>query len=553
MLNFLIGATFTIFSYLLILHAVRCKKAHSLWKNRGIETPTPRLLFFGNLLDLFWGDRKQLDRRWREEFGKVYGLYYGTQPHLVVGDPEIVQQICIKDFEVFVNNDALDISSTNRTLGYTVLVLKDDHWRRVRNIMSPTFTSGKIKRMFAALNECADDLIRQVEVEIGKDAIESTLNAKDLASLYTMDAICSCCYGLKLKKPVGVKSLKESCLRDDFIRDGLKAFQISLSGFIAQALFPSWFCQMLDLTPFPNKYTDPIAQKVECIIAKRRSLPLKERPNDYLQSLIDAQLDSQWEDADSCDSKAQYSQIPDFTHHDDEELHSIEWLEKVKAIKSEQGSPIKLTDQEMFSQAVLLILAGLETTGTLLCNAFYALAHHAQYQEELYQAVRAIYRKSRDFDFDYDTLIGCPKLDSFISEVNRIMPLTPDLTRVASRDYHVHKLKLTIPRGTVINIAAAQIMNDPDYWEEPEKFKPERFMPENRHKLIPCTYLSFGAGPRHCLGMRFALTEAKLAIAKLLINFKFEPAPNTSFPPEIAQKGPVFKLANPLVKITRRI
>ncbi|UXI22220.1 MAP kinase-activated protein kinase [Sarcoptes scabiei] len=72
-----------------------------------------------------------------------------------------------------------------------------------------------------------------------------------------------------------------------------------------------------------------------------------------------------------------------------------------------------------------------------------------------------------------------------------------------------------------IYIPIYAVHHDPEYYPDPERYDPERFMPENRHKLVPYTYLPFGGGPRNCIGMRFALAEAKLALANLLINFRF--------------------------------
>jgi cytochrome P450 len=124
--------------------------------------------------------------------------------------------------------------------------------------------------------------------------------------------------------------------------------------------------------------------------------------------------------------------------------------------------------------------------------------------------------------------------------------------RGANVDYYLESHGLLIPKGTKLIFTLKTIMNDEDYWPEPQVFNPDRFMPENRHKIVPHSYCPFGIGPRHCLGMRFSLTETKIAMAKLLMEFKFEPAPNTKYPPEPKASFGLGGIKRPDVKVVRR-
>jgi len=82
----------------------------------------------------------------------------------------------------------------------------------------------------------------------------------------------------------------------------------------------------------------------------------------------------------------------------------------------------------------------------------------------------------------------------------------------------------------IVNLDIQSIHRNPEYYPEPEKWNPERFTPENRDKLTPYTYLPFGIGPRNCVGMRFALMEAKTAVVHLVNKFKFVTTKNTQIP-----------------------
>ncbi len=86
---------------------------------------------------------------------------------------------------------------------------------------------------------------------------------------------------------------------------------------------------------------------------------------------------------------------------------------------------------------------------------------------------------------------------------------------------------LTLFKRQTVEIPVYAIHNLEQYFPNAEKFIPERFLPENRHQIVPYTYLPFGAGPRNCIGMRFALTKAKLGLASIVQKYRFFRSPRT--------------------------
>ena len=68
---------------------------------------------------------------------------------------------------------------------------------------------------------------------------------------------------------------------------------------------------------------------------------------------------------------------------------------------------------------------------------------------------------------------------------------------------------------------------NPDFFPEPDEFRPERFLKENQDDVIPYTFRAFSGGPRICLGQRFAMVEMKICIAKILKKFRIEKCEDT--------------------------
>ena len=103
-----------------------------------------------------------------------------------------------------------------------------------------------------------------------------------------------------------------------------------------------------------------------------------------------------------------------------------------------------------------------------------------------------------------------------------------------------------------MNILVYVIHHNEEYYPSPEKFKPERFLPENRDQIKPFTYLPFGSGPRNCVGMRFALLEAKLALAKIITKYKFVKSKSTQVPLTFLPNRAILTPKSIIVGVERR-
>lgn len=105
-------------------------------------------------------------------------------------------------------------------------------------------------------------------------------------------------------------------------------------------------------------------------------------------------------------------------------------------------------------------------------------------------------------------------------ETIRKYPALPILNRECTEDYPIPNSKLTIRKGTAIIISLLGQLRDENYFPEPDRFIPERFLDENQ-KYNSAAYIPFGDGPRFCIGARFGKLAARSGIVKLLHSFKF--------------------------------
>ena len=127
----------------------------------------------------------------------------------------------------------------------------------------------------------------------------------------------------------------------------------------------------------------------------------------------------------------------------------------------------------------------------------------------------------------FETIINeIPYLDAVLKETLRKYPVLPRLERrLSADDYDLGGVQLE--RDTLVEISTVAVHYDEKNYENPLKYDPERFMPENKKNLNPYAYLPFGIGPRNCVGMRFAYQEAKICLAALSQKFLFKACDKT--------------------------
>ncbi|PVD38386.1 hypothetical protein C0Q70_01000 [Pomacea canaliculata] len=172
-----------------------------------------------------------------------------------------------------------------------------------------------------------------------------------------------------------------------------------------------------------------------------------------------------------------------------------------------------LSRTEVVAQAVAFFVVGYETTASTLQFMAYLLALHPEVQEKV---VREIKEQLGDEIPTHEGVTKLKYLDSVIHETLRMYPPGGSADRVASEEVTIKGI--TIPKGAAVMIPITNVMKDPEYFPEPDKFKPERFY---EGSVDPISFLAFGYGPRLCIGMRLSLLEMKMAMVHVLRRVKF--------------------------------
>jgi cytochrome P450 len=185
-----------------------------------------------------------------------------------------------------------------------------------------------------------------------------------------------------------------------------------------------------------------------------------------------------------------------------------------------------LSDREIRDQLVTFLFAGHETTALALTYALYALGHHPEKRRKLREEVRAV------TGGDPPTLSDLPALsytDRVVTETLRLYPPAYALFREATEDAVVGGYR--VPEGSKLTLPQIHVHRDGRFYDDPERFRPERWTDELEASLPEYAYFPFGGGPRHCIGMRFARMELEHVLPTIVSAVRLDPegSPDLTF------------------------
>ncbi|BBX44436.1 cytochrome P450 [Mycobacterium cookii] len=178
------------------------------------------------------------------------------------------------------------------------------------------------------------------------------------------------------------------------------------------------------------------------------------------------------------------------------------------------GQP--LSDDDICHELVLFILAGHDTTSTTLTYSLWALGRHPAIQDRVFEEVSAL----GDRPLTPDDVPRLGHTVRVLHEALRLCPPGAGTPRLLKKDLVVDGYRLEA--GTVAVVSFFALHRDPDLWDDPLTFDPDRFLPERSQGRSRWQYLPFGGGPRSCIGDHFAVLEAALALASIVRAVRIE-------------------------------
>lgn len=180
----------------------------------------------------------------------------------------------------------------------------------------------------------------------------------------------------------------------------------------------------------------------------------------------------------------------------------------------------KFTDQEIREHLMVLLITASETSANLVATTIIFLAIHQDIQQKVYEEICEVFC-DESVEVNYDSLGKLKYLEMVIKETLRLFSPIPISIRETIDELDIG-LDKPLCKGANIFLFNYVLHRRKDLWgKDAEKFDPDRFSPENVSTRDPYCFLPFGAGPRMCIGNRYAMISAKIETMRFIKAYKF--------------------------------
>ncbi|CAH2108029.1 unnamed protein product [Euphydryas editha] len=359
-------------------------------------------------------------------------------------------------------------------LNQGLILSNDKKWFQRRKMLTKAFHFNILRKYFVTFVEESDHFLKRVQKEAGKEKT-------DLFSLMNSTTLRIMC-----ETTMGVTNDDITSLVGPY----LSSLEV-IGDCFTKRLGRVW------LNPEPIYQLTNLAKKEKMAVENLHSLTnaIIKRRRDYLTE-------------------------KNFNHFDNDEFfESKDKLAMLDLLLKNEKAGL-LDNQGIREEVDTFMFAGHDTTAIAMTFMMMALANEPEIQDKIYDEICQVLGDS-DRSPTTDDLSEMKYLECCMKESLRLYPSVPLIARhlreeIVLGDY-------TVPADTSAFIFIYDMHRRPDVFPYPERFIPERFLPENCANRHPYAYIPFSAGPRNCIGKKFAMLEMKTMMCKLLRRFRLEP------------------------------
>ncbi|GAB0093201.1 Cytochrome P450 [Sergentomyia squamirostris] len=460
----------------------------SYWKRKQVEAPPP-LPIVGNMGEMIL-QKKHYGEIYNEIYqsyptAKYVGFYKMGSPAVLVRDLDVVRDVLVANFAHFHDNDFDINTELDPLLASNPFTARGDDWKRIRNQVSPIFTTAKVRASYSLMKEVGQSLLEYLENS--PDINTAELEIKNVMTKFTTDVVASSVFGVNAHAFVDPNS--------EFVKMSKEFFQPNFFGVVKGtiAFFAPKLATIFRISLIPESLDGKLRRLIRQLMTARENGEQAAR-KDFIQAFIELK-------------------------------------------RKDQEN--KITEELIVGQALTFISDGTETSASVMSYALYELARSPEIQKRVQEEIARV-TAEHDGEMNDEGIMQLELLDRCIHETLRLHSVAFNMTRICTKSFQLppqfstQQHGVTVDAGTSIVIPISAIHMDSAHYDKPHIFDPDRFLDEMKQQRNRYAFLGFGEGPRICLGMRFGLFQVKVAIVTLLSNYSIQLAAKQTVPPEIS-------------------
>uniref|UniRef100_A0A1I8PF12 Cytochrome P450 n=1 Tax=Stomoxys calcitrans TaxID=35570 RepID=A0A1I8PF12_STOCA len=382
--------------------------------------------------------------------------------------------------------------------GDGLLISNGHHWQHHRKMIAPTFHQSILKSFIPTFVQHSKKVVERMAKEIGKE-----FDVHDYMSQTTVEILLSTAMGVK-KIPDDNKSLEYAKAVVDMC-DIIHKRQMK-------------FFYRLDAMYNMTKMSVKGKKMMDIILGLTRKV-VKDRQENF-----NAESRAIVEEVESGDKQKKQAKKEglrdDLDDIDENDVGAKKRLALLDAMMAMSKNPeIEWTDKDVIDEVNTIMFEGHDTTSAGSSFVLCMLGIHKDIQAKVLAEQKAIFGENFMRDCTFNDTMEMKYLERVIMETLRLYPPVPLIARRTEKDVKLVSGPYIVPKGTTVVIIQYAVHRNPKYFPNPEKFDPDNFLPErmaNRHYY---SFIPFSAGPRSCVGRKYAMLKLKVLLSTIIRNY----------------------------------
>lgn len=382
--------------------------------------------------------------------------------------------------------------------GDGLLISNGHHWRHHRKMIAPTFHQSILKSFVPTFVAHSKAVSARMAKEAGK-----SFDVHDYMSQTTVDILLTTAMGVK-KLPEGNKSFEYAQAVVDMC-DIIHTRQVKL-------------LYRLDSIYKFTKLREKGDRMMNIILGMTRKV-VKDRNENYSPESR-AIIEDVAEPTPAKQATKTEGLRDDLDDIDENDVGAKRRLALLDAMVEMAKNPdIEWNEKDIMDEVNTIMFEGHDTTSAGSSFALCMMGIHKDVQERVFAEQKAIFGDNMLRDCTFADTMEMKYLERVILETLRMYPPVPLIARRLDHDVKLASGPYTVPKGTTCVVLQYCVHRRPDIYENPTKFDPDNFLPERAAKRHYYSFIPFSAGPRSCVGRKYAMLKLKVLLSTIVRNF----------------------------------